>query len=178
MTFEKDSEALLQAPVIRVLEDVLFATGSTFSARRVFNAPVPRTGQVTCYDTTGFTVDCAGTGQDGDLQKGAAWPDPRFTNQGDGTVRDNLTNLVWMVRGETASSSPVPLPATGQTHSLRAGDDGSLHKGTVIPGDTQKQASLLSGLFVALPLRNKGRNLAPAFALPQAAQVYSVYESQ
>ena len=25
-----------------------------------------------------------------------AWPDPRFTDNGDGTVTDNMTNLVWM----------------------------------------------------------------------------------
>jgi len=35
-------------------------------------------------------------GDDGDLQKGYAWPNPRFTDNGDGTVTDNLTNLVWL----------------------------------------------------------------------------------
>ena len=37
-----------------------------------------------------------GPGDDGDLQKGVAWPDPRFTNNGDGTVTDNLTGLMWL----------------------------------------------------------------------------------
>jgi hypothetical protein len=41
-------------------------------------------------------IDCAGTGQDGDLQKGIEWPDPRFTDVGDGTVIDNLTGLIWL----------------------------------------------------------------------------------
>lgn len=45
-----------------------------------------RTGQAISYRT----------GDDGDLQKGVAWPEPRFTDNGDGTVRDNLTRLVWM----------------------------------------------------------------------------------
>jgi hypothetical protein len=44
---------------------------------------------------TGQTISFA-PGDDGDLQKGVAWPDPRFTDNGDGTVRDNLTGLVWM----------------------------------------------------------------------------------
>jgi hypothetical protein len=59
-------------------------------------APVEKTGQTTCYDTYGNVIACAGTGQDGDLQKGVAWPDPRFTDNDDGTVTDNLTGLIWL----------------------------------------------------------------------------------
>ncbi len=59
-------------------------------------ARVQVTGQTLCYDTTGTTIPCAGTGQDGELQKGIAWPNPRFTINGDGTVTDNLTGLVWL----------------------------------------------------------------------------------
>jgi hypothetical protein len=37
-----------------------------------------------------------GTGQDGDLQAGVDWPDPRFTVQVDNqTVTDNLSGLMW-----------------------------------------------------------------------------------
>jgi len=35
-------------------------------------------------------------GDDGDLQMGVEWPVPRFTDNGDGTVTDNLTELVWL----------------------------------------------------------------------------------
>ena len=49
-------------------------------------APVPKTGQTTSY----------GTGDDGALQKGVAWPTPRFTDNSNGTVTDNLTRLIWM----------------------------------------------------------------------------------
>ncbi len=49
-------------------------------------AGVPKTGQTTKY----------ADGDDGDLQKGVAWPNPRFTKHGDGTVTDNLTGLMWM----------------------------------------------------------------------------------
>jgi hypothetical protein len=37
-------------------------------------AGVPKTGQTTCYDAGGTVISCAGTGQDGDLQLGVAWP--------------------------------------------------------------------------------------------------------
>ena len=49
-------------------------------------APVPMTGQTSPN----------GTGSDGDLQKGVAWPTPRFTDNNNGTVTDKLTGLIWM----------------------------------------------------------------------------------
>jgi len=60
------------------------------------SAGVPQTGQTTCYNASGAVIDCSGTGQDGALQKGVAWPDPRFTDNGNGTVTDNLTGLIWL----------------------------------------------------------------------------------
>jgi formylglycine-generating enzyme required for sulfatase activity len=44
---------------------------------------------------TGQSISVA-AGDDGDLQQGVAWPDPRFADNGDGTVTDNLTGLVWL----------------------------------------------------------------------------------
>jgi hypothetical protein len=58
-------------------------------------APVSKTGQATCYDSSANVIDCTGTGQDGDLQKGI-WPTPRFKINGDGTVTDNMTGLMWL----------------------------------------------------------------------------------
>src|SRR3989304_4795284 len=58
-------------------------------------ADLPRTGQTTCYDTAGAVIPCAGTGQDGEIQAGVPWPDPRFTTSGD-CVTDNLTGLMWV----------------------------------------------------------------------------------
>jgi len=49
-------------------------------------APVPKTGQTEVY----------AVGDDGDWQAGIPWPEPRFTDNEDGTVTDNLTGLVWM----------------------------------------------------------------------------------
>jgi hypothetical protein len=83
---------------------------------------LPQTGQTTCYDTAGTVIPCAGTGQDGDIRAGVAWPEPRFAiiycdangpcaNQGsdcDGNpstdmVKDNLTGLVWARDGNLSN---------------------------------------------------------------------------
>ena len=55
-------------------------------------APVLKTGQTTCWDTLGTEIDCTGTGQDGDLQTGA---ERSYTDNGDGTITDNATGLMW-----------------------------------------------------------------------------------
>ena len=59
-------------------------------------ALVPQTGQTTCYDSDGAVIPCAGTGQDGDDPQGVPWPEPRFVDNQDGTITDNLTGLVWL----------------------------------------------------------------------------------
>ncbi len=59
-------------------------------------ARVGETGQKTCYDEAGTVLDCTGTGQDGDIQPGMEWPNPRFVDNSDGTVTDMLTGLVWL----------------------------------------------------------------------------------
>lgn len=51
-----------------------------------------KTGQTTCYDSSGTVIACSGTGQDGELQKGVA---RSFTDNGDGTVTDNVSGLMW-----------------------------------------------------------------------------------
>ena len=47
---------------------------------------VPKTGQTTSH----------AAGDDGDLEMGVNWPIPRFTDNGNGTVTDNLTGLIWL----------------------------------------------------------------------------------
>jgi len=54
-----------------------------------------KTGQITCNDMAGTAMSCSGTGQDGELQIGTAWPTPRFTANADQTLTDNLTGLTW-----------------------------------------------------------------------------------
>ena len=58
---------------------------------------VVATGQTTCWDPTDTsepiaTITCSGTGQDGELQQGAA---RSYTDNGDGTITDNVTGLIW-----------------------------------------------------------------------------------
>ena len=65
---------------------------------------LPKTGQTTCYDESGNVIDCAETGQDGDIQAGVDWPEPRFEDNGDGTVTDHLTGLVWLKNANCAGS--------------------------------------------------------------------------
>ena len=66
--------------------DIVLDTNSKVIPAPCTGAPVARTGQTTSY----------ASGDDGEFEKGAAWPDPRFTDNGDGTVTDNLTGLIWL----------------------------------------------------------------------------------
>ncbi|MGC2696630.1 MAG: DUF1566 domain-containing protein [Candidatus Angelobacter sp.] len=60
---------------------------------------VPRSGQKICFNSNGVPIDCPCTEQDGALQAGVDFPNPRFTDNGDGTVTDNMTQLVWLKNG-------------------------------------------------------------------------------
>jgi hypothetical protein len=61
-------------------------SGLTHALENLKVAPAPKTGLKVSYVPR----------DDGELQKGVPWPDPRFTDHNDGTVTDNLTGLVWM----------------------------------------------------------------------------------
>ena len=52
----------------------------------------PATGQTTCWNTAGAAVSCTSTGQDGDIQAGALLS---YTDNGDGSITDNNTGLMW-----------------------------------------------------------------------------------
>jgi hypothetical protein len=52
----------------------------------------PATGQMTCWNSAGAIIPCAGTGQDGDIKAGAVLS---YTDNGDGTITDNNTGLMW-----------------------------------------------------------------------------------
>ena len=58
-------------------------------------ACVSRTGQTTSY----------ATGDDGDLEAGIAWPSPRYSDNNDQTVTDNLTGLSWTKDSESPGPS-------------------------------------------------------------------------
>jgi hypothetical protein len=77
---------------------------------------------------TGYPAKVLKTGQtdsyaaedDGDLEKGTAWPVPRFTNNGDGTITDNLTGLMW----EQTPSTTAMLWADAINHAATVGTAG------------------------------------------------------
>ena len=60
---------------------------------------LPKTGQQVCFDQGGVSISCTATGQDGEYQQGATEPAPRFVENGDGTITDTLTGLVWPNEG-------------------------------------------------------------------------------
>ncbi len=47
------------------------------------NTHLPATGQYCCYDVLGNVIDCFRSGQDGALQHGSDWPQPRFIKKPD-----------------------------------------------------------------------------------------------
>jgi len=66
-------------------------------------ARVAKTGQILCFDPANGDVatvcnSCVGdcSGQDGQVSAGAGKVNPRFTDNGNGTVTDNLTGLMWL----------------------------------------------------------------------------------
>jgi len=82
---------------------------------------LPRTGQTKCYDTYGTQIPCAGTGQDGELQMGVFWPSPRFHDNGNGTVTDNLTGLMWTKNANMAGSTMTWYQAVDYCNDLTQG---------------------------------------------------------
>ena len=104
---------------------VLFiGVGLAFSAHAAAPpAPVPRTGQTACYAATGSAVTgCPGTGQDGDTATGVAWPDPRFAENGDLTILDKLTGLVWTQDANPAGGAKTWQEALDYIKTLNGGN--------------------------------------------------------
>ncbi|MBM9605734.1 Lcl C-terminal domain-containing protein [Desulfopila inferna] len=64
---------------------------SVTAVTNLFAAPadVPMTGQATSFSSDSDF-------EDGDLQRGFPLPSPRFVANGNGTVTDNLTGLIWL----------------------------------------------------------------------------------
>jgi hypothetical protein len=65
------------------------------------------TGQTTCWDTSGTVIACAGTGHDGDIQAGATLS---YTDNGDGTITDDNTGLMWEKKSDDGSIHDKDIP--------------------------------------------------------------------
>ena len=87
MVFERDMELAAKKPIYHVAQ----------------------TGQEVCWDNVSedpmvphSTIPCEGSNQDGARRAGLAPPHPemRFTDNGDGTITDKFTNLIWLKEGD------------------------------------------------------------------------------
>ena len=70
---------------------------------------LPDTGQTECYDNAGNGLDCSSffcPGQDGSIVPGCANDADRFVDNGNGTVTDTCTGLMW----QQESGDPDPEP--------------------------------------------------------------------
>jgi len=69
---------------------------------------LPASGQNQRYDNEGKRIDCIGSGQDGEFQYGAVWPEPHFHVESE-TIYDRMSRLCWMrcadLTGEPATWS-------------------------------------------------------------------------
>jgi len=108
-------------------------------------AQVPKTGQTTSY----------ATGDDGNLQKGVTWPAPRFTDNLDGTVTDNLTGLIWLKNancfGTKKWQDGATYPALEAANTLNSGEcgltDGSVEGAWRLPNVREMQSLVHYGVY-------------------------------
>lgn len=119
-------------------------------------APVARTGVTATYVT----------GDDGALQKGIPWPIPRFTDNGNGTVTDNLTGLIWLKNAGCFTPQPwgLALPPANNLASGACGlTDGSSPGDWRLPNWRELRSLLDYGVIhPSLPQRHPFSNLRPA----------------
>jgi hypothetical protein len=105
-----------------------------------YNAGVPKTGQTTSY----------ATGDDGDLEKGVVWPNPRFTDNNNGTVTDNLTGLIWL-KNANCFGTRNWATALGDANGLASGTcgltDGSTAGQWRLPNVRELQSIVHYGFF-------------------------------
>lgn len=84
-----------------------------FDSANAATIALPVTGQTTCYNASGTAIACVGTGQDGETQRGIAAPTPRFTDNGNGTVSDRLTGLIWLKNADCTDTVGSIIKSSG-----------------------------------------------------------------
>ena len=78
----------------------LGASGAEAAPQTCRKGFFPASGQTTCWDGSGNVIPCFGSGQDGDLQAGAAL---RYQDNGNGTITDLNTGLIWEKKSDDGS---------------------------------------------------------------------------
>lgn len=141
----------------------------------VIEGGVLKTGQTTCWDPADTvlpiaTVACASTGQDGDFQAGTPVPSPRFTDNLNGTITDNLTALIWLTNANCFSTRPWAT-AISDANTLASGacglTDGSVAGDWRLP-NRNELTSLLD-----LGRSNPALPSGPSFSNFQASNYWS-----
>jgi hypothetical protein len=109
--------------VIATWPDVWTYEGPVFYAYPNIDTSIdlPKTGQTKCYNAGGTEIACTNTGQDGDIQAGVAWPDPRFTVNGE-CVTDNLTGLMWAKNANLPNGKKTWQQALDYVASMNSGN--------------------------------------------------------
>ena len=111
-------------------------------------APVQKTSQETCYNESGAVIGCTNTGQDGDIQAGVEWPDPRLEDNDDGTVTDNLTGFLWL-KDASCFVTRTWASALSQCNTLNNGEcgltDGSVEGDWRLPNRFELESVLDMG---------------------------------
>jgi len=97
--------------MMRKMVLILFVVGLSVSLSYGHPAEVWQTGQKTTY----------ATGDDGDLEKGVAWPSPRFMDHGNGTITDNLIGLMWTKNANLAGGTKTWQGALDYVKSINSG---------------------------------------------------------
>ena len=82
-----------QTPILEHLYQSSTDVAAAFSGEPLAAQARPlETGQTACWNAAGQPISCAGTGQDGELQNGLH---RGYVDNGDGTITDTSTGLMW-----------------------------------------------------------------------------------
>jgi Protein of unknown function (DUF1566) len=126
--------------------------------------PVSGGGVLKTGQRTSFAM-----GDDGDFQAGTPVPSPRFTDNGDGTVTDNLTGLTWLKDASCLGQQEWD-PALAAANTLAHGNvacglmDGSVAGDWRLPNRNELTSLMDLGTFnPTLPAGHPFINFDPSF---------------
>ena len=127
---------------------------------------LPKTGQTTSYTT----------GDDGDLERGVAWSNPRFTDNSNGTVTDNLTGLMWSKNANLPDGYMTWQNALNYIASLNSGSGLADYHDWRLPNKKELQSLIdYSNHEPALPTGNPFTNVQSDYYWSSSTYADSTY---